>query len=283
MALRERLVAEEPLLGTWVNGRDPAVVETLGAVGFDLVAVDLEHGEIGLHHLPDMLRAAAASGAASLVRVSRLEPSEIGRALDAGPDGVIVPNVTSAAEAEAAVRAVHYPPRGLRGAAPTGRGARYGVTPFADYRRRVEDEVVLVLQVEGREGIAGLDGILEVGGVDVLFIGPFDLSQHLGVPGETDHPEVVAAMRGVAAAAGRRGVVTGTWAASAEAARRWAEAGVRLVTVSSSTAIFTHAATSLLRAARVPATHHGRADHMVATHGPKAPPGAVGRRRAPDT
>jgi 4-hydroxy-2-oxoheptanedioate aldolase len=248
--LRERLAGTEPVLGTWVNGRDPAVVETLGAIGFDLVVLDLEHGELGLHHLPDLLRAAAATGASSLVRVSRLETSEIGRALDAGADGVVVPNVTSATEAAAAVRAAHYPPRGRRGAAPTGRGPRYGVTPFAAYRQRVEDDVIVVLQVEGPDGMASLDTILEVPGLDVLFIGPFDLSQHLGVPGETDHPEVVAAMERIAAVARRRGAVTGTWAANAAAARRWAAAGVTLLTVSSATAIFTEAATALLAAVR---------------------------------
>jgi 4-hydroxy-2-oxoheptanedioate aldolase len=250
MSLRQRLAGTAPLLGTWVNGRDPAVVETLGAVGFDLVVVDLEHGELGVHHLPDLLRAAAATGTASLVRASHLEASEIGKVLDAGPDGVVVPNVTCAAEAEAAVRAAHYPPRGTRGAAPTGRAPGYGATPFAAYRRRVEDEVVVVVQVEGPEGMASVEEILLVDGVDVLFIGPFDLSQHIGVPGETDHPEVVAAMERIAAAAARRGVVTGTWAAGAESARRWAEAGVRLVTVSSATAIFTDAASALLAATR---------------------------------
>ena len=250
MSLRQRLAADEPVLGTWVNGRDPAVVETLGAVGFDLVVVDLEHGEVGVHQLPDLLRAAVATGTASLVRVSHLEASEIGRALDAGPQGVMVPNVTSADEAEAAVRAAHYPPRGARGAAPTGRAPGYGTTPFASYRERVEDEVLVILQIEGPRGMASIEEILDVAGVDVLFIGPFDLSQHLGVPGETDHPEVVAAMERIAAAAWRRGVVTGTWAAGAGAARRWAAAGVRLVTVSSATAIFAEAATALLDAAR---------------------------------
>jgi 4-hydroxy-2-oxoheptanedioate aldolase len=250
MSLRLRLAEPNPVVGTWVNGRDPAVVETLGAVGYDLVVIDLEHGELGVHHLPDLLRAAAATGTASLVRASHLEPAQIGKVLDAGPDGVVVPNVTSAAEAEAIVRAAHYPPRGTRGAAPTGRAPAYGATPFADYRRRVEAEVVVVVQVEGPQGMERVDEILEVDGVDVLFIGPFDLSQHIGVPGETDHPEVVAAMERIATAAARRGMATGTWAADAKAARRWAEAGVRLVTVSSATAIFTEAASALLRASR---------------------------------
>jgi 2-keto-3-deoxy-L-rhamnonate aldolase RhmA len=170
MTLRHRLAAGEPLLGTWVHGRDPALVETLGAVGFDLVVVDLEHGEVGLHQLSDLLR-----------------------------------------------------------------GRRH--------------EVLVVLQVEGPEGMAEIEAIFGVPGLDVRFIGPFDLSQHLGVPGETDHPEVVVAMRRIAAAAARRGVVTGTWAATAEATRRWSEAGVGLVTVSNATAIFTEAAGTLLAAA----------------------------------
>jgi 4-hydroxy-2-oxoheptanedioate aldolase len=249
-ALKRRLAGPAPLFGTWVNQPDPAVVETLGLVGFDVILLDLEHGELGVHHLPDLLRAAAATPAHALVRVSHLAPDQVARALDAGAEGVVVPNVESAAEAAAAVAAAHYPPAGRRGAAPTVRGAGYASTPFPAYRERVEAEVVVVVQVEGPRGMAALDAILEVGGLDVLFVGPFDLSQHLGVPGETDHPEVAAALQRIAAAAAGRGVATGTWAATAASGRRWAEAGVRLVTVSSATAMLTTAAAALLAEVR---------------------------------
>jgi 4-hydroxy-2-oxoheptanedioate aldolase len=146
----------------------------------------------------------------------------------------------------AVVAAAHYPPIGSRGAAPMTRAAHYGTTPFAEYRDRIEHEVVVGAQIEGPDGLAAVDAILATPHLDLAFIGPFDLSQHLGIPGETSHPAVVEAMTDIVGRAQTRGVATGTWAPTADAARPWIEAGVRLVTVASSTALFTGAATALL-------------------------------------
>lgn len=244
--LKDRLAGREPLLGTWVNSDSPELVETLGAAGFDVVVLDLEHGEFGPSALPGLLRAAEVTGAHTLVRTSRVDLHEVMRALDVGAEGVIVPNVQAAREVESLVAAAHYAPRGIRGAAPMVRATCYGTMPFAVYRERIERDVVLIPQVEGPAGLAQLDAILAVDGIDAVFVGPFDLSQHLGVPGDTDHPSVVAAMRDLVARAAAEGVATGTWAPSAASARPWLEAGVRLVTVSSSTALFTEAARGLL-------------------------------------
>jgi 4-hydroxy-2-oxoheptanedioate aldolase len=154
--------------------------------------------------------------------------------------------VSSAAEAAAVVSAAHFPPVGSRGAAPMTRAARYGTTPFASYRDRSEAEVVAGAQIEGPAGLAAVDGILATDHLDLAFVGPFDLSQHLGIPGDTSHPAVVEAMRDIVARADVRGVATGTWAPSAAAARPWVDAGIRLVTVASSTALLTAAATELI-------------------------------------
>jgi 4-hydroxy-2-oxoheptanedioate aldolase len=248
--LKARLAAGRTVIGTWVNSAAPEVVETLGLAGFDVVVLDLEHGEFGPEALPGLLRAAAAGGTHALVRASHLAPSEIGRALDAGAEGVVVPNLEDPEQVAMVVAAAHYPPDGTRGAAPNVRAAGYGITPFAAYRERAEADVLVVAQVEGPRALDRIEALLAVPGVDVLFIGPFDLSQHLGVPGRTDHPLVVEAMHGVVEAAGARGVATGTWAPSVAQAGTWIEAGVRFVTVSSSTAMFTEAATSTVSALR---------------------------------
>jgi 4-hydroxy-2-oxoheptanedioate aldolase len=246
VSLRERLTAGGPVLGTWVNAPSPDVVETLGLLGFDVVMCDLEHGEYGTEALPALLRAARAAGCSAMVRTSHMSAREVGASLDAGADGVLAPGVGSVEEARAVVAAAHYPPRGERGAAPNVRAAGYGTVPFADYREQAEAGVVAGVQIEGPDGLAALDGILGVPDLDLVFIGPFDLSQHLGVPGETGHPAVVEAMTDIVERARQRGVATGTWAPTAAAARPWIDAGVRLVTVSSSTALFTTAAAALL-------------------------------------
>lgn len=245
-SLRSLLTGGATVLGTWVNTPSPDLVETLGDVGFDCVFLDLEHGEYGPGALAGLLRAARAAGCSGVVRTSHVSAHEIGAALDAGADAVLAPSVSSTDDARAIVAAAHYPPTGSRGAAPMTRAAGYGTTPFVTYRDRIETEVVVGAQIEGPEGIAALDAILETPHLDLAFIGPFDLSQHLGVPGETSHPTVVAAMTDIVERAAARGIATATWAPTAEAARPWVAAGVRLVTVSSSTALFTGAASELI-------------------------------------
>jgi len=246
VSLRQRLNDGPIVLGTWVNTPSADIVETLGLLGFDAVFCDLEHGEYGTEALPGLLRAARAAGCFGMARTSHVSAHEIGASLDAGADGVMAPGVGSVDAARNVVSAAHYPPRGERGAAPMVRAAGYGAVPFADYREHAEADVVAGVQIEGLDGLAALDAILDVAGLDLVFIGPFDLSQHLGVPGDTGHPAVIEAMTDIVERARRRGVATGTWAPSAAAARPWIEAGVRLVTVSSSTALFTTAAAALI-------------------------------------
>jgi 4-hydroxy-2-oxoheptanedioate aldolase len=245
-SLRQRMSDGATLFGTWVNTPSPELVETLGDVGFDCVFLDLEHGEYGTDALPGLLRAARAAGCYGVVRTSHVSAPEIGAALDAGADGVLAPGVGSVDEAAAVVSAAHYPPIGARGAAPMTRAARYGTTPFAAYREVTESGVVVGAQIEGPAGLDAVDGILATPHLDLAFIGPFDLSQHLGVPGDTSHPSVVAAMTDIVERATARGIATGTWAPTPAAARPWVDAGVRLVTVASSTALFTEAASALI-------------------------------------
>ena len=244
--LRERLGKGSTMLGTWVNTPSPDLVETLGDIGFDCVFLDLEHGEYGTGALPACYGLPVPAGASASSARPTSSPHEIGAALDCGAAGVLVPSVSSVEDAASIVAAARYPPIGSRGAAPMTRAAGYGTTPFSTYRDRIEAEVVVGAQIEGPAGIAALDAILDTPHLDLAFIGPFDLSQHLGVPGETSHPSVVEAMTDIVERATARGIATATWAPTAAAARPWIEAGVRLVTVSSSTALFTGAASALL-------------------------------------
>ena len=221
MSLRQRLRDGPTLFGTWVNTPSPDLVETLGDAGFDCVFLDLEHGEYGTEALPDLLRAARAPPAASGSCARPMcRPGRSARPSNAGADGVLAPGVSSAAEAATVVSAAHYPPVGSRGAAPMTRSRRrHGTTPFTSYRERSEAEVVTGAQIEGPAGLAAVDDILATAHLDLAFIGPFDLSQHLGVPGDTSHPAVVEAMGDIVARADAKGVVTGTWAPTAAAAR----------------------------------------------------------------
>ena len=158
--LRARLAEPAPIFGTWVHTRSPEMVETIGAAGFDVVLIDLEHGEFGIEAVPDLLRAAEVTGCRTIVRVPDADASLIGRVLDAGAEGVMVPNVTEPDAALLALRASRYPPDGDRGASPAVRAARYTIDPF-DHARARASAVAVIVQVEGPEGIAVLDAVLD--------------------------------------------------------------------------------------------------------------------------
>jgi 4-hydroxy-2-oxoheptanedioate aldolase len=244
-----RLRAGGRAVGTWCSLDSDSIVELLALADFDVVLIDLEHGEIGTHALPRLLRAVSAGSATPLVRVR--ERSQLGPALDAGAAIVMVPDVTSAEEARAIVEACRYAPGGRRGAAPMVRDAHYALRPFAEHVAGADP--IIGVQVEGPEGIAALDAILAVPGVGMVFIGPFDLAVHLGVPGQVDHPSVVDAVRDIVARADARGVITGAWAPDVATAQRWFATGVDLVSVDSATTMLARAASTLREALRHPA------------------------------
>jgi len=157
--------------------------------------------------MTDIFRALAAYDCAPVVRVPANDPVWIHRCLDAGAQGLIVPMVNTAAEAEAAVREAKYPPRGRRGYG-FARANAYGAT-FAEYARRANDEIAVIVQIEHKDAIANLEKILDVDGVDGTFIGPYDLSGSLGVPGQLDHPAVRKALARYRTVCTRRGKAMG--------------------------------------------------------------------------
>ncbi len=208
----------------FVKMPSPAEVELAGAVGFDGIILDTEHGTAdGLEH---HLRSADAAGVAALVRVPNADPAPILRALDAGAAGVVVAHVSDAEAARAVVDAAHYPPRGHRGLALTTRAGHYGTARLSDHLERAERETVVVVQIEDAEAVARAEEIAAVEGVDLILIGATDLSISLGHPGATDHPEVAAAVRSITAAARARGAAVATVVSSAKQADEAAVEGI---------------------------------------------------------
>lgn len=203
MTLKEKLRRGRPTVGTWVSLAHPATAEMAARAGFDWVTVDLEHSSITLRECEDLIRTIELAGSTPLVRLTSNDPDQIKRVMDSGAHGVIVPNVASRSEAEAAVAAVHYPPRGRRGVG-LARAQGYGAS-FAAYRARLAREAVVVAMIESAAAVEQAEAILSVPGVDAYFLGPYDLSASLGVPGQTSHPKVEAAVRRVRAAGRKAG------------------------------------------------------------------------------
>ncbi|MBI1788039.1 MAG: aldolase [Acidobacteria bacterium] len=215
----------------------PEALEIIGIAGWDFAVVDCEHAPITVSRLPGMVRAAAAAGMPAIVRVASNSASAIQHALDCGAAGVQIPQIASLEAARSAVAAARFHPEGQRGFNPFVRAAAFSAEPVAEFLARSNRDLTLVLQIESAAGLAAVDAILEIEGIDVLFIGPYDLSQSLGIPGETAHPRVYEAGARLVESASRAGVAVGVFANTEEEARRWRQAGVRYLCFSVDTVI----------------------------------------------
>lgn len=189
---RRALLERQVTLGSWMQIGHPAGAEVLARAGFDWVCVDLEHGIIDLESTGNIFRALNGFDCVPVARLPLNDPIWIHRVLDAGARGLIIPMVKTAAEAEAAVREAKYPPRGGRGFGYS-RANLYGAD-FSAYIASANEEIAMVMQIEHKDAIANMDAILQVEGVDGVFIGPLDLSGSMGITGQLDHPQMAAAL-----------------------------------------------------------------------------------------
>lgn len=203
LSLAERLRGQEPLLGTLLRMPNEALIEMSALVGMDFVVIDTEHGPGDQIPLTHHLMAAAAAGIPALVRIG--DPSEILRVLDLGAAGIIAPHISTAAQAEAIVRAAHYPPRGQRGFATYSRSGRHGLIGTDEHLRRAANSTAVILMVEDGAGVLAAQDIAAVDGVDGLFVGPADLAVALGFPGTQAVPQVRLAIEQVHSGARRAG------------------------------------------------------------------------------
>ena len=226
---KERLKNGEKLFGPFINMNYPAVVEVAGMAGFDFCIIDNEHGEIPVEGTLDMIRACKLAGIPSIVRVYEGNPELIDKALDLGADGVQIPNIGSKEAAEIAVSAAKFAPEGSRGCNRYVRAGKYGSIDKADFFGKT----AVILQVEGQDGVQALPDILKVKGFDVLFVGPYDLSASLGIPGQVNHPKVIAQMEEIMRQAKEVGVAVGFFCDDVATAVEWKNRGVQYVSFSS--------------------------------------------------
>jgi len=231
-SLRSKLQTQNFVLGTFLQIPSPAVVELLGLAGFDFVVVDCEHGPITVQGTENLIGAALSSGISVVVRPPVCDPPAISQPLDRGAAGVQVPQISTPAMAHLMVHSGKYHPAGMRGLQPYVRSASYRAYGTPEYLAYSNQETVLVAQVEGTEGIANLESILQVEGWDVAFVGPYDLSQSLGIPAQVTHPRVQEAMASAVRLAAKTGKRIGTYCDDAETAIRYREIGVSYLTVS---------------------------------------------------
>ncbi len=192
-SLRQRLRRGETVIGSWINSGSPIIAELMAACGFDFLCVDVEHSAVDLPQTQQLFQAIRSGhpDCAAMVRLHGVDYALVKRYLDAGASGVVAPLVRTREEAMLLVEATKYPPQGLRGVGFC-RANAYGMR-LADECARANDEILLVVQIEHIEAVRNIDAILSVPGIDSAFIGPYDLTASMGITGQFDHPDYLAA------------------------------------------------------------------------------------------
>jgi 4-hydroxy-2-oxoheptanedioate aldolase len=245
--LRRRLAAGEVTFGTFIGAASPVTAEVCAAAGVDWVLLDLEHGAGGEEQVRDVVPAAASYGVPTVVRAESTERIRAGRLLDLGVVGVMYPRVDTAAQAADGIRHLRYPPTGDRGVATYNRMCGYGLDPGA--LDRSDGEVLGVVQIETLSALEEVEEIAAVDGVDVLFVGPRDLSHALDVPGQLQAPVYLAALERVLDAAKRHRKAAGLLVPDGAAAARLSSAGWQFLAIGSDTTLLAGAVTAELRRA----------------------------------
>ncbi|MCR9140724.1 MAG: aldolase/citrate lyase family protein [bacterium] len=197
--IKQALKSGKPSIGSWMQIPDSSVAEIMGAAGYDWVAVDLEHGLFSKGLLPDIFRALELGGTVPVARVGLNEALGIKHALEAGARGVIVPMIESRAAMERAVESALYTPRGKRGVG-FSRASLFGKN-FEDHLQRCDDELILVAQIEDIRAVREIQEIAQTPGLDAMMVGPYDLSASMNLTGQFEHPDFLAAVGEIRAAA----------------------------------------------------------------------------------
>jgi 2-keto-3-deoxy-L-rhamnonate aldolase RhmA len=246
--VKELLHQGKPAIGHWLSFASPQVAELLAGFGMDWMTIDTEHGTASYSDLENVLRAIEPYGVSPMVRVGENNPALIKRALDRGAAGIIVPMVNTPEDAAAIVSACRFPPEGVRGVAGT-RASRYGID-LKRYFERWNRDVLVVLQIETRKGLENVEQVAAVPGVDVLFIGPSDLSSNLGCFLQFDHPEFTSAVSRIIAAGRANGVAIGYLTTGAESAIAKIKEGVNFIAVVTDSKLLADSAMSAYRKVR---------------------------------
>jgi 2-dehydro-3-deoxyglucarate aldolase len=245
--LTTRLHRGDLLLGTLVSLPSLEIAEILADAGFDWLWLDLEHSAMGIPEAQAILQA-VGERIDCLVRVPLNDEIWIKKVLDTGPAGILVPQVNTADEARRALALSKYPPMGRRSVSGA-RANRFGLR-LQEYIQRVNTDSAVVIQAEHIQAVNNIDSILEVAGIDAVFVGPYDLSASMGLIGQPGHPEVAAAIQRVRAACQAHSVALGIFAATAEQARTYIHQGFTLIGTSGDTLMLVQAAGSLISALR---------------------------------
>lgn len=252
--LKSTIENKQHAIGTFLGVANPSIVEILGYTGLDFIVIDTEHGPYDTMPMSDLIRAAESKGLSPIVRVADLTHKEIQRALDNGAEGIIIPCLRDVDSFRKAVDLTKFAPLGNRGFIK-GRGSGFGNEPWAsgtltEYMQNSNEKVLLLPQCETKEALDNIEEIVQIEGIDGIFIGPFDLSISMGIPGQFDAPEFKEAVDRILSACRQAGKLCMMFTGSVEDARAYIDKGFDAVANSIDTIIFAEAYKTMVDAIR---------------------------------
>ena len=233
----KKKLREGYVVGPFSKTSDPAFIEIMGFAGWDFVIIDLEHGPNSVQTVQNLIRAAQIANIFPIVRVKENTPPVIKEVLDIGAGGIHVPQITSVEAAKEVMELAKFAPAGMRGVDKFSRAGDYSAMDKFQYFKEA-NEAVIILGLEGKEAIEKVDEIIAVEGIDVIFAGPYDISQSLGITGQFDHPRVTEKVTEIVNKCAPKGIAVGNFVETIETAKKWVDLGVKYVSYSVDVGIF---------------------------------------------
>lgn len=244
--LKDKILSGDAVHGCWINLASTVSAEIVGRAGFDWLLLDLEHGAGDVAIMYQQLQVLSGSSSTPIVRTDDLSRPKVQRILDAGAMGIMFPQIQEPHEADLAIRMMYYPPRGIRGMAKMVRATGFGRTAN-EYTGNLEKNLVGVIQIETLEALQQIEGIAATEGVDVLFVGPSDLTLALGIFGKLDHPLYQQALSDVARAAKKHGKATGVLMLDINEYEMYYQLGYRFLACGADSMFVTRGADEMVR------------------------------------
>ena len=241
-SLKQKFRNGNVLFGPWCVIPSVSVMNIIASAGFDFVVIDLEHGPTSFETAGKMIMAAQLEGVSAIVRLGQINEEHILKSLDIGADGVLTAHVESAADAREAVALAKYHPVGKRGFSPFTRAGHYSGRDITKHALRQNEETLTGVILEGKKGIENIDAVLETGHLDLVYIGAYDLSQALGMPGQVGHPEIRKNMERCIRKIRDAGIAAGGYVAKSEEDMAWmVDIGMQFITYLPDCAVFHNA------------------------------------------
>ena len=237
------------VVGPFSKASDPAFIEIMGHAGCDFVIIDLEHGPTSVQTVQNLIRAAQVANIFPIVRVKENTPSVIKEVLDIGAGGIHVPQITNVEAAREVMELAKFAPVGMRGVDRFSRAADYSAMDKFQYFKEA-NEAVIILGLEGTEAIEKVDDIIAVEGIDVIFAGPYDISQSLGITGQFDRPRVAEKVAEIVEKCAPKGIAVGNFVETVESAKKWRDLGVKYISYSVDVGIFYEACREIIQGIR---------------------------------